>query len=148
MNHNHTKRNGADHWWWIPTAGGVAVTAAIAAIAIVPLGGSAAIPVPVDGSGTSASHDPGGGKRDPGAWMRPCFRVQPNWNDAEGPQPRCPKPRFTGSERAAALARAPIAPPATCPSVPDPRYVGVPWYSPVDGCPDVTYWWRSLDVLP
>jgi hypothetical protein len=144
--HNHT-RNGSDHWWWIPTAGGIAATAAIAAIAIVPMGASA-IPVPVDGGSTGTTHGSGGGSQDPADFTRPCFMVRAQWNDAEGPQPRCPDPVFTGSEQAAARARAPFAPPATCPSVPDPRYVGVPWYSPVEGCPDVTYWWRSLDVLP
>jgi hypothetical protein len=123
----------------------VAATAATAAIAIVPVVGAAAIPVPGDGG---TSHASGGESQDPADFTRPCFMVRAQWNDAEGPQPRCPDPVFTGSERAAALARAPFAPPATCPSVPDPRYVGVPWYSPVDGCPDVTYWWRSLDVLP
>lgn len=145
--HNH-KRNGADHWWWIPTAGGVAATAAIAAIAIVPLGGASAIPVPGDG-GTGTSHGSGGGSpQDPADYTRPCFMVRASWNDAEGPQPRCPDPVFTPSERSAAVARAPFAAPAACPSVPDPRYVGVPWFRPVEGCPDVTYWWRSLDYLP
>ena len=144
--HNH-KRNGSDHWWWIPTAGGVAATAAIAAIAIVPLGGASAIPVPGVG-GTGTSHGSGGGAQDPADYTRRCFMGQASWNDAEGPQPRCPDPVFTPSERSAAVARAPFVAPAACPSVPDPRYVGVPWFRPVEGCPDVTYWWRSLDYLP
>jgi hypothetical protein len=136
-------RTGADHWWWIPTASGVAATAAIAAIAIVPTGASA-IPVPGDGGGasTSGTVSEGPTTQSPADYTRPCFMVRAQWNEAEGEQPRCPDPVSRPSPDRARVAFGAAA----CPSVPDPRYVGGPWYAEVDGCPQVTHWWRYVDV--
>ena len=44
-------------------------------------------------SGTSVSASTG--KQVPDK-DRPCFMVRSHWNNAEGPQPTCPRGRFTG----------------------------------------------------
>jgi hypothetical protein len=31
---------------------------------------------------------------------RPCFMIQPHWNDAEGPQPTCPTPSWQQARQA------------------------------------------------
>jgi hypothetical protein len=87
-------------WWWTPGVAGVAVSAAIAAIVVVPLAGHAmptertryeapgtfhpAHPATPEAAGTEIGT------------VRPCFMVRPRWNVAlDGPQPTCPLKRPT-----------------------------------------------------
>ena len=73
--------------WWLPSAAaGVAASAAIAAIALVPVSTYAASSEPRDqGSAASAkiADDPGQ------TGYRACFMIHPNWPTLDGPQPRC-----------------------------------------------------------
>jgi hypothetical protein len=70
------------------------------------IAGAAAFTTAITITGTTASAI--AGQRDT-TQDRPCFMIRSHWNNAEGPQPACPKGRWksddTGGARPASSAR-------------------------------------------
>ena len=63
------------------------------------IAGAAAFATTFTISGTAAS---AGTEQRDAAKDRPCFMIRSHWNNAEGPQPTCPKGRFKSDSTAGA----------------------------------------------